>query len=921
MKLKTISLVAALLILLSPSAFTQTRETGAIEGAVMDEEQSPLPGVTLTISGPSLMGSRSFITGADGKYRFPALPPGTYTIKAELPGFATVLQENVRLYTTLTLTVNLSMKLGTIEEEVTVTAVSPTIDVKSTETASVTLSDEILKNIPYSNFAMDIVNLAPGVTSNVAYGASANTGISYQVDGVDVSDPEAGSAWVFVDPNIVEEAKIMGVGLPAEYGNFTGVIFNLVTKSGGNEFSGYLSGIRQGSGKKDDEGKFTSNFWQADNTGAYIDDFPTLTPPGLALWDAGANLGGPIMRDKLWFFVGGQWYHTFTKVTGFPKDVEYKQPRMFFKLTFQASPRTNLGIFYENDTYNGVYRRAAANRHPDATVNQTSPDSVGSLSLTHILSPKTFFDLKAAFFVGYYYLDPRMGMDVNAHWDLNENYHWGNSSYFFKADRERYQGNASLTHYAEDFIAGSHDFKFGVEFEHGRVRNRFGYPGTNAFWYLDYVGYGYTGNYLAYQYEGYDTRTQYTRLEEFVQDTWSVTDRLNISLGFRATHGWGTVKGISGTVYSNFRVAPRIGLTYDLFGDKKTIFKAHYGQFTEAMLSSYHDRLNPADAYSDYVGYFWDTWDEEWVEWFRIEHEDLYSIDKNVKHPYMNQFTFSLERELFRDTSFSVAFIYRDWKNSINRIDTVAIWESRDVTYTDIDGTEKTITLYQQVNLGENQYILTNLKKNDPRIPYPDINPYRNYWGIQLTFNKRFSNRWQLLASYVYSQATGTLNNDFGDDLGWGGNTSNPNFWVNAEGNLTYDPTHMLKVQGTYQLPLGINFNAYYRAITGDSWTKQLRIRLFHGTETVFIEPRGSNHYSIQSLLDLRLEKTFTFARKYQFGLMFDVFNVFNADTITSWGSRVNFDWFSDEWPSTEGHRLYGIVRPRQARLGIRFTF
>jgi len=99
--------------------------------------------------------------------------------------------------------------------------------------------------MPFSNFAMDIINLAPGITNDVAYGASDSTGISYQIDRVDVSDPEAGSAWVFNDPNIIEEVKVMALGLPAEYGNFTGVVFNQVTKSGGNEFSGFLHTIFQ----------------------------------------------------------------------------------------------------------------------------------------------------------------------------------------------------------------------------------------------------------------------------------------------------------------------------------------------------------------------------------------------------------------------------------------------------------------------------------------------------------------------------------------------------------------------------------------------------------------------------------------------------------------------------------------------------
>jgi len=184
---RLISISVILLFIGASLVLAQSRETGAIEGKVTDEEGSPLPGVTVTVSGPSLMGVRSSITGAEGKYRFPALPPGVYTIKAELQGFATVVQEKVRVSTTVRLTVDLVMRPSTLEEEVTVVAKAPTVDVKSTETASVTLSDEILRNIPFSNFSTDIVNLAPGVNNDVAYGASESTGISYQVDGVNLA--------------------------------------------------------------------------------------------------------------------------------------------------------------------------------------------------------------------------------------------------------------------------------------------------------------------------------------------------------------------------------------------------------------------------------------------------------------------------------------------------------------------------------------------------------------------------------------------------------------------------------------------------------------------------------------------------------------------------------------------------------------
>jgi len=914
MRLKTFISVFVLFLMLVPLAISQSKETGAVVGTVMDDQGEPLPGVAVTLTSPNLIGTRSAITDDRGNYRFPALPPGLYAVKAELQGFGTVVQENIRVTTTVSLTVDVTIKPSVVEAEVTVIAKAPTVDVKSTETASVTLTEDLLKNVPFSNFAMDIINLAPGVTNDVAYGASESTGVAYQIDGVDVSDPEAGSAWVFNDPNIIEEVKVMALGLPAEYGNFTGVVFNQVTKSGGNEFSGFLHAILQG---KAEDGKF----WQANNNSAYIDDFPELTPPAQAITDFAANVGGPILRDKIWFFLGGQYYDSKNYPTGFPEPREYKQPRGFLKITAQLTPSTNINSFIEVDVYNGINRGGGATTDKVACVDQKSPDLVGNFSLTHIINEKTFFDFKTSFFHGYYYLDPEVGPDINAHFNENDNMLYDSAGYFFYADRDRIQANTSLTHYAEDFLGGDHDFKFGAEFEYGKVRNRYGYTGRNNMFYDDLTGYGaygyyYTGNYLAFQYEGYDTNTQYKRLEGFAQDSWKVSDRLNINLGARLTQGWGTVKDVSGTVYSIFRVAPRLGFTFDIFGDKTTIFKAHYGQFTEAMLSSYHDRLNPASAYTDAISYYWDTWDNDWVEYQRIVHEALYSIDSNIKHPYMDQITVGIERELFEDASFSATFIYRNWKNIIGRIDTLAEYSPIDVYVEELN---KSFTIYERDNPNEHAYVMKNIEKGDPWI---NVDPYRKYMGIELLFNKRFSNNWQLLASYVYSQATGSMNNGFGDDIGWGGSTDDPNFWINSDGNSTADPTHMLKIQGTYVFPLGIQLNAHFHAITGYAWTQQYRTsRLNQGRVTFLTEKRGSNHYDIQKILDLRLEKTFTFAEKYRLGLMLDVFNVFNADKITSWGTRIGYDWTPGDSPSTDGHNLLGITRPRQARIGIRFSF
>jgi len=917
MKKLVLFAILAFLFILTSFAFSQSKETGAIIGTVTDLQGAPLPGATVTVSGPNLMGTRSSITEADGVYRFPALPPGDYTVKAELDGFKMVVRESIRLTTTTRLTVDISLEQSAIAEEVTVVAQAPTVDVRSTETASVTLPDEILRNIPYSQFSADIVTLAPGVSAdNVAYGASSNTGIAYSMDGVNVADPEAGSAWVFLDHNIIEEAKVMGVGLPAEYGNFTGVIFNIVTKSGGNQLSGHFELDFQG--KKD---AWPGDFWQSDNNSAYIKDFPELTSPQQELLDLSGHLGGPVKKDKVWFYAGLQWYRDKMYPTGFPEALDYKEPHSFFKLTSQISPSTSLTGSVEVDAYNGINRAVFGFDHAElrsnTTLIQKSPEVVGNFTLTKILGSKSFFDVKAAFFWGYYYLDPEMGMDTPAHFLLDEN-KWADNAYHYGYyDRTRFQVNASATHYVEDFIAGDHDFKFGVEAERSYVRNRFGYTGPNHTYYIDYA----PGEpYLAYQYEGYDTNTYYTRLEGFLQDSWQITPRLNINAGLRLSQNWGSVKDVDGVVFNTFRLAPRLGFAFDIFGDKTTVLKAHYGQFTEAMLSSYHSNLNPSSAFSDFIAYKWDG--AAYVEDYRIVPEEKYRMADGIKHPYMNQFTVGVERELFKDASVGITYINRSWKNIIGLYNLKSDFVPYDVYVPELD---KTYQIFQQTEdtVGLTEYIIANIAKGQPWI---SVNPYRKYWGLEFMFNKRFSNRWQLLLSYVYSKAAGTMDNEFGDDVGWSERddltTADPNYWINAEGRSTYDPTHMLKVQGTYVLPFDISFSAYFRAITGNTWTTRYRTDyLNQGRVTFYAEPRGSNHYDVASILDVRLEKVFNLAKRYRLGVILDAFNVLNADTITNWASRIGYDYVPGDYASTQGHVLYDIVTPRQFRIGFRLIF
>ena len=204
---------------------------------------------------------------------------------------------------------------------------------------------------------------------------------------------------------------------------------------------------------------------------------------------------------------------------------------------------------------------------------------------------------------------------------------------------------------------------------------------------------------------------------------------------------------------------------------------------------------------------------------------NLYAMDPDIKHPYMAQFTVGIERELFKDTSLGVTYINRKWNNIIGRVRPGR--RLRPASVYVVPTLDQTFTVYERTEDIARDHRLPHHQPREGRdSPGSSRTPTGNTEGIEVLFNKRFSNRWQLLASYVYGKAHGDHATTASATTSAGaGPQSDPNFWINAKGNLTNDPTHMIKIQGTYVLPFDISFTAYFRGITGDAWTTQFRTR------------------------------------------------------------------------------------------------
>lgn len=892
---RCIAMIAFSLALLNPLLFSQSKENGAFEGRIVIEDDQPLPGVAVTAINLSGAGAkRMTVTDDNGHFRFPAMLPGVYALEAQMDGFQTAKREGIHLTVGTTLTVDFRMQLGKIEEKVTVAGVPPMVDVKDSQTAVASLSNEILQNIPNSQFVANIVNLAPGVTQSSAFGAADN-GLQYQVDGVDVSDPELHTAYVFMDYGTIEEAKVMGIGAPAEYDGFTGAVFNTITKSGGNQFEGMVDSFIQ------------SASWNSKNS-----DDPSLSSPKSAYKNLHVSLGGPIQKDKLWFFGALQYYRSDRTPSGweeYGQSIAYDQPHSFIKLTWQPNETNSLQGFIEADLYNGKNRNAGKYTPPEATVKQRSPETTFSLNYLHVFSNQTFLETKFGGFLSYYKLIPASGYDVSGVTDLATGMNSKNAFWYYHAFRKRYSATSALSHHADKFIVGSHDFKFGIDAELNPTRTQYGY--TNGIWYVNYDN----APYAAYGYEGYDTSATNLRVSGYAQDSWAVTDKLKLNPGLRVNFYRGRLKGL-GTVFApKTSLSPRIGITYDLFSDHSTTLKAHYGRMFENIISSYYTKLAP---FSDWILYNWNPDTAAYDEVYRDPYKpDKYTIDPNISMPYVDQFTVGFERQLLQDLTVGVTYIYRDFRNFIDRVNTTGQFEKVADSYTDPEtGIVYNIPYYTQTNPGDNTYVLTNPTKGKYSIV--GFTPFRKYDCIELQVNKRFSNRWQLMLSYVYSKNRGTYDTNYSGDYSNGVASSsifvNPNYQTNLQGRPTHDVPHQVKVQGTVVLPWEINLSAYYSFMSGNTYSNYVLVALPEGgTKYVMLNPMGSKRYPAQHNLDLQVEKIFKINGKLKVSVMASAFNILNADTVNEVNSIVNI---SDPYGTVSG-----LVNPRVFRAGVRIYY
>jgi hypothetical protein len=477
----------------------------------------------------------------------------------------------------------------------------------------------------------------------------------------------------------------------------------------------------------------------------------------------------------------------------------------------------------------------------------------------------------------------------------------------------RDQADANFTYFAEGFLGGDHDFKVGVQYTRGESEWVGGYPGGKLY-YL-YAGYPY----YMYQQQPFMYGGTTNTLGAFIDDSWKIGDRLTVNWGLRFDHsnasipswfvydGWEKtsvrVPGLDNLIVWN-TIAPRLGLAFQLTSDHKTLLKASYGRYYDAVHGNNYIYPGPAVTDKRIYKYDWDV--EDYVLWYTIPGKVGYSVDPKLRNPYADVFSLGLQRELMPNLSVGATFIYKKEKDLLGYEDRGATYEQINLVSPD---NGKTYPAFNQTSeLGTS---------NDYWIANPSGYGH-TYQALIFDFAKRYANNWQLYASLTWSKAEGLDVTAKGTGswallLNTGGFGKDPNDLTNGQGFLNHDRTWIIKLQASYSFPWGILASVNYLYQTGTPTGTIVKIYPDQGNRKILAEPKGRQRYKPWSLLDFRLQKTLNIHKSLRLDAMIDVFNLLNSATVTTYRSHNLWELTYNE-PSD-------IFYPRRLQIGLRLKF
>lgn len=924
-----------------------TSGTGAINGRVTDGTGAVIPGVTISLSSPSLMGGRTAVTDADGQYRFTAVPPGDYTVVFELAGFSTVRNEGIRISVGFTGTVNAQMSLASLAESITVTGQSPVVDTAATQVGN-TFDAKQLSALPTSRDYFSLLAGSPAVQmSRIDVGGSTNGtqqafvtyGTSGQVrasiEGLNATEA-TGAFGNYPDVGAMEEVQLNTAAHSAE-ASTPGVQSQFISKSGGNEFRGtYFGG-------------YSPESWQSFNISQDQIDRGLRAGGGLepqdvnrlsSYQDNNIGFGGHLGKDKLWWY--GSYRHQDIKARFVNYPVGPQQTVLnnySLKATYNLSQNNKL-VAYTQPSQKKQPQRfdsfllgvdTGINTSEETTWNQNFWAWVHKGEWNGVLSDNAFAEIRGGQY-GYNWDNGVNGTGLRYE-DIGNNLITGRNRNW-RRERRRDQVLGTLSLFKSTGF-GDHNLKVGGEVFHEIVNDIYidGYEED----IVHVLQNGSPLDIIIFEAPNKSQNGLWT-YGTFVNDTWRASDRVTLNLGVRfdryraflpqQVHDAGRfnpapVEFAEKDNVVDFNLfAPRLGITYDLRGNGRTVAKFNYGTYWWNPGADFLFNVNE-NSNAWWRRYRWTDRNAD-GRWNPGEEGTLVSsrgglalesLDPDLKNTRTNEIAAFLEHELMANFGVRVGYVWRGQRDQYARINAAQPYEAFTVPVSVPDpgpdgrvGTSDDGAAIAAFDLAPEFRGLrpVNLTTNVR-------NGNADFHTFEITGTKRMSNSWSLMASYGYTKSFDNGNTAYqGNSVRNNALPATPNDEINTNAGRHEYSRQNIKLNGTWNTPWwDITVSPMLRYQQGFPFGRTFAANLSYGSVRFLAEPLGTQRQDDIVITDLRVEKSVRFGNRRDLSVFFDLYNMFNSNPAQ------NLQWSS----GTAYDRPLSVVPPRLARIGAKLNF
>ncbi|MBI4471177.1 MAG: TonB-dependent receptor [Acidobacteria bacterium] len=912
-------------------------ETGTISGTVQDATGAVIPGVVVSLLNPGTIGgNQQTTTDERGVYRFTRLVPGIYVVSAELPGFRTARREAITVNADVTVRVDMTLQVGDVADTVTVTGEAPLLDTTTALNQAV-LDRRTLDTLPTGNDVWSIARLVPALLldkydvggsesfqqSSLSVHGSPNSERKFAIDGLDVA-VASGNLGNYLDTHMFQELNYQVSSISAE-NQQGGVVINMVTKTGSNEFRGTFSFIgtnqsMQGDNltpdlRRDLSAAIPSRVLQAN---------PGLEPRTkiLGMFDGSLTLSGPILRDRLWFSASGninslnQLAVGSYNADGTQSVDDNRIKNAWLKLSGQINSNNQLHWTYNRNYKDRYHRRSQPFTEDRASHAQIQDGFTTLLKWTSNVSNRVVTDAMVGYNVIYFPTQPQREVrpgDMSRFDIVTQTLTVAAPTYAY-APTDR--GSVSVS---ASYFSGKHDLKWGYQYTRAMGRNvnysMSHYPsGLQARFrngVPDSVNLYSTPN---------DSRVYYRNHGFFIQDKWTPIRKLTLNLGLRFENVGGWVPAqcqpagafVQQQCFNEIRnvpdwfdLSPRFGLAYDVFGDGRTAFKLSISRYNINLVTSHQLRVNPVTTATDTRPWTDRNRDlipqlDELGPGTGFDFAVFNRYNPDVKRPYNNEYSVALQQEVAGNIVLSASYFHRDVRRNIGARNVAVPRE----TYIPTQVTE--------VNSGR-QVIVYNLApalRTARDILFDNFSELDTlYNGVDLTFNKKFSNRWMVMGGLTIGATRGDTRSATTD-------LNDPNFTF-RRGRLSNDVPVSFKLSGTYQLPFGVSVSGNFQHFTGfPEPTTVLVTRasvpgLTRTSQAIEVEPRSASRLPEVNMADISFKKMFRFAERITFEPALDIFNAGNSAAIQGRVTQLGPAY----------RRVSSILAPRFVRIGFKVDF